>query len=83
MEITISRKTLEILTREILEIWECDYLELTNPGARKIATALDEAIEALGIQPELDAKAEAAREAEAAAWRARQALEAAKNSGAN
>lgn len=83
MNITISRKTLEILTREILDIWECDYLELTNPGARKIATALDEAIEALGIQPELDTKAQAAREAEAAAWRAKQAAEAAKNSEGN
>lgn len=83
MKLTISRKALEVLTREVLAIWECDYLDLTSAGARRIATALDEAIEALGIQPELDAKAEAIREAEAAAWRARQAAEAAKNSEAN
>jgi hypothetical protein len=83
MKLTISKKTLEVLTREVLDIWECDYLDLTNASARKIITALDEAIEALGIQPELDAKAEAIREAEAAAYRARRAAEAAENSEAN
>ena len=83
MKLTISKKTLEVLTREVLAVWECDCLELTSASARKIAQALDEAIELLGIQPELDAKAEAARQAELAAWKARQAAEAAKNSEAN
>lgn len=83
MNITISRKTLEALTREVIAIWEFDYIELSNADARRIAIALDEAIEALGIQPELDTKAQAAREAEAAAWRAKQAAEAAKNSEGN
>lgn len=83
MDITISRKTLEALTREVIAIWEFDYIELSNADARRIAIALDEAIEALGIQPELDTKAQAAREAEAAAWRAKQAAEAAKNSEGN
>lgn len=71
--VTISKKSLEILTRDLLEYWE--YLELDNAQGRKVIAALDEAIELLDLQPELDRKAELAREEQAAIWRARQAAE--------
>ena len=76
---TISKKSLETLTREILSIWECDYAEMTDAHARKIATALDEAIAVLDLQPELDEKARQQREEQARLWKERQAQE----SGAN
>ena len=76
---TISKKSLETLTREILSIWECDYAEMTDAHARKIATALDEAIAVLDLQPELDEKARQQREEQARLWEERQA----KESGAN
>ena len=78
-KVTISKNTLEILTREVISIWECDYVEMTDTNARRIAIALDEAIEATGLQPELDRKAEQEREEQARLWKERQAQE----SGAN
>lgn len=76
---TLSKKSLETLTREILSIWECDYVEMTDAHARKIATALDEAIAVLDLQPELDEQARQQREEQARLWQERQA----KESGAN
>lgn len=76
---TLSKKSLETLTREIISLWECDYAEMTDAHARKIATALDEAIAVLDLQPELDEKARQQREEQARLWKERQAQE----SGAN
>lgn len=69
--VTISKKSLETITRDLLELWE--YLELDNAQGRKVVIALDEAIEVLGLQPELEHKAQAERERQAAEWQARQA----------
>lgn len=82
-QVTISKKTLERLTREVLDIWQFDGLDLTCSHARGIAMAMDEAIEALGMQEQLSQEAEIARQEAAAEWRARQAAEAAKNGEAN
>lgn len=78
-QIKLSKNTLETLTREVLSFWECDYAEMTDAHARKIATALDEAIALLDLQPELDRKAEEQRQEQARLWQERQA----KESGAN
>jgi hypothetical protein len=75
--VTISKATLEALTRQVLEYYEFDSVELTYESNRKIAIILHEAIEALGLQPVLDAERKLRHEQEAAAWRARQAAEAA------
>ncbi len=72
---TISKKSLETLTREILSIWECDYMDITDGHNRKIATALDEAIAVLDLQPELDEKARQQREEQWKIWKERQAKE--------
>jgi hypothetical protein len=76
-KVTISKATLEALTRQVLEFYEFDSLELTHECDRKVAIILHEAIEALGIQPILDAERHARHEEAAAEWRARQAAEAA------
>lgn len=68
---TISKRSLETLTREVLSFWECDYVDMGNEHARYIAIALDEAIALLGLQPELDHKAQLERERAAAEWQAR------------
>lgn len=71
--VTISKKSLEIITRDLLEIW--DFMELHDAQGRKVIAALDEAIEILGLQPELEEKAQIERERVAAEWRARQAAQ--------
>lgn len=83
-QIKLSKNTLETLTREVLSFWECDYAEMTDAHARKIATALDEAIAVLDLQPELDEEARQQREEQWKIWKERQAKEQqAKESGAN
>ena len=69
--VTISKKSLETITRDLLELWE--YLEIDNAQGRKVVIALDEAIEVLGLQPTLEYKAQLERDRQAAEWRARQA----------
>jgi hypothetical protein len=75
--VTISKATLEALVREVLEWYEFDTLELSHECDRKRAVILHEAIEALSLQPLLDAERKAKAQEAAAEWRARQAAEAA------
>ena len=72
-----AEATLEALVREVLEWYEFDTLELTHVCDRKRAVILHEAIEALSLQPVLDAERKAKAQEAAAEWRARQAAEAA------
>lgn len=72
-KVTISKKALETITKDLLEFW--DYLELHDERGRKVVTALDEAIEILGLQPALDLKAQQEREEQARIWKERQAKE--------
>mgnify|MGYP006921398520 CR=1 FL=1 len=71
--VVISRKTLEALVREVLEVWEYTDLGVADAECRRVAVMLDEAIEALGIQQVLDAEQQARRQQMADEWRAQQA----------
>jgi hypothetical protein len=75
--VVISKTTLRALVDQVLEWYECDGLDLTWEADRKRAIMLDDAITALDMQEELDAKRQQEQDRQRAAWEARKAAEAA------
>lgn len=71
-KVLISKSNLEFMTRTLIEFWDYDSLDLTIAKDRKLAIALDEAIEQLELQEEFDAERAALLEANRQAWEAKQ-----------
>ena len=73
--VTISRKTLESLVREVLEYWEYCDTGLTSSEVRRVALMLDDAIEVLGIQDQLHNESVERAMRDAESWRRQVAVE--------